>query len=89
MSNKIKSHLVWACVCIVLFWPTAIPALLNAIKVGSLIDKGDIALAEEKSAKAKKWCKITTWIGAILWIINIVVFFVLLNTVLNATSMYY
>lgn len=71
-SPVIKNHLVWAIVSIFLFWPTAIPAILNAIKVNPALAQNDISAAEEASAKAKKWCKVTTIIFAVIVVLSIV-----------------
>lgn len=68
----INNHIVWAIVSIFLFWPTAIPAILNAIKVKPALAQNDISAAEEASAKAKKWCKVTTIIFAVIVVLSIV-----------------
>lgn len=88
-ANDIKNHMVWAVLSIFMFWPTGVPALLNAIKVNSAAGRGDLALAQEASVRAKKWCKIST----IIWVI--VMILVIVGTILGfcamskATSYYY
>jgi hypothetical protein len=65
---NIPNHLAWAIVSIFLFWPTAIAAVVNATRVDSLAVMGDINGAQLASAKALKFCKISTWLFGI-WIV--------------------
>ena len=67
-TSEIKSHLAWAIVSILMFWPTGIPAIIHALKVNKALTHGDSAEAMNESLKARKWCKITliTWCTLIL-----------------------
>ena len=67
-TNEIKSHLAWAIVSILMFWPTGIPAIIHALKVNKALTSGDSTEAMNESLKARKWCKITliTWCALIL-----------------------
>ena len=67
-TNEIKSHLAWAIVSILMFWPTGIPAIIHALKVNKALTSGDSTEAMNESLKARKWCKITliTWCTLIL-----------------------
>lgn len=71
MSQKIKSHLGWAIVSFMMFWPTGVVALVKAIGANSAISRGD-ANAENMSTAAKKWCKITTIIWLVLVVLGVI-----------------
>jgi interferon-induced transmembrane protein len=68
-------------VSIFLFWPLAIPAIINASKVNPLLQQGDYAGAQAAAAESRKWSKLALIIGIIGWIVGIiccVVYFVVL-----------
>ena len=81
-TNEIKSHLAWAIVSILMFWPTGIPAIIHALKVNKALTSGDSTEAMNESLKARKWCKITliTWCTLILLGICVSVFWVLVSS---------
>jgi hypothetical protein len=54
-------------VSIFLFWPLAIPAIINASKVNPLLQAGDIAGAQAAAAESKKWSKLALIIGLVAW----------------------
>jgi hypothetical protein len=59
-------------VTILCFWPTGIPAIVNASRVGSRQAMGDIQGAMDASRKAKKWTIVSLVVGLaviVLWII--------------------
>ncbi|PIK39080.1 hypothetical protein BSL78_24087, partial [Apostichopus japonicus] len=63
-----NDYLVFAIlVTIFCFWPTGIVAIVFAAKVRSLFSSGDIQGAEQASASAELWTKISLGIG-IVWI---------------------
>jgi len=70
MSQKIKSHLGWAIVSFVLFWPLGLVALIKAIKAKGAISRGD-SDADILADNARKWCKITTFTWLILVILGV------------------
>ena len=51
--------------------PLGIPAIVNAAGVNNAFMSGNYALAEEKSAQAKKWIKWAIIAGAIFWTLYI------------------
>lgn len=67
-TRTVPSHLAWSVVCIVLFWPLAIPAILNASRVRSRQAAGDLAGAEAASGRARTFAILATVIGAVLWL---------------------
>ena len=87
--NDIKNYMVWSILSVLMFWPTGIPAVLNAIKVNSAKGSGDLALAQDASARAKKWCKISTIIYGILMVLAVISVIVSLCCLSQATSSSY
>ncbi|WP_433344635.1 CD225/dispanin family protein [Micromonospora sp. CA-111912] len=59
-------------VAIFLFWPLAIPAIINASKVNPLIQQGDYAGAQAAAAESKKWSKWALIVGIAWYVITIV-----------------
>jgi len=70
--QQIDNNMTMSIVAIFLFWPLAIPAIINASKVNPLIQQGDYAGAQAAAAESKKWSK---WalIAGLAWIAIIVV----------------
>lgn len=87
--NDIKNYMAWSILSVLMFWPTGIPAVLNAIKVNSAKGSGDLALAQDASARAKKWCKISTIIYGILMVLVVISVIVSICCLSQATSSYY
>ena len=84
----VDNNMTMSIVSIFLFWPLAIPALISASKVNSLLAQGDIAGAQAASADSKKWSKLALIIGLIVWglvLICCIAQFAFLGT-LGATS---
>jgi interferon-induced transmembrane protein len=71
---KPPNFMVWSVLCILLFWPLAIPAIIFATRVDPAWQMGDAAGAQENSRKAKLFSTIATCIGAAAWLINIIIF---------------
>jgi hypothetical protein len=79
---KIPNHLGWSIVSIFLFWPTAIAAIVNSTRVDSLAIMGDVPGAQLASAKALKFCKISTWIFGVyiaIYILAMIIIAVVAN----------
>ncbi|WP_018347865.1 CD225/dispanin family protein [Longispora albida] len=76
-AGEIPNYMTWAIISIFLFWPLAIPAIINAQKVNPAIAEGRYADAQTASEAAKKWAKLATIIGPILIVLNCVCFFIL------------
>src|SRR5437762_13742297 len=75
-SATVPNYLVQAIISIFCCWPLAIPAIIFATQVNSNVASGNIAGAQEASAKAKKFMKLAFIIGSICWVLFIL-FYVL------------
>ncbi|MBQ1044530.1 MULTISPECIES: CD225/dispanin family protein [unclassified Micromonospora] len=69
--QQIDNNMTMSIVAIFLFWPLAIPAIINASKVNPLIQQGDYAGAQAAAAESKKWSKWAliaglAWLGIIV-----------------------
>jgi hypothetical protein len=69
---SIPSHLGWAIVSLLLFWPTGIPAVVYASRVDNLATMGNIAAAQEASGKAKTFATIST-VLFVIWVVIVIV----------------
>jgi hypothetical protein len=63
----VDNNMTMSIVSIFLFWPLAIPAIINASKVNQLLAQGDVAGAQAAAAESKKWSKLALIIG-LVWI---------------------
>jgi NAD(P)H-nitrite reductase large subunit len=87
--QQVDNNMTMSIVSIFLFWPLAIPAIINASKVAPLVQQGDIAGAHAAAAESKKWSKLALIIGLVVWGIAIVcciLQFAVLGTLGAATS---
>ncbi|MGI5212105.1 CD225/dispanin family protein [Plantactinospora sp. CA-290183] len=66
--QQINNNMTMSIVAIFLFWPLAIPAIMNASKVNPLLQQGDYAGAQAAAAESRKWSKLALIIG-IAWIV--------------------
>jgi hypothetical protein len=64
---QIDNNMTMSIVSIFLFWPLAIPAIINASKVNQLLQVGDYAGAQAAATESRKWSKLAVIIG-IAWI---------------------
>ncbi|MBQ0905963.1 MULTISPECIES: CD225/dispanin family protein [Micromonospora] len=62
----INNNMTMSIVAIFLFWPLAIPAIINASKVNPLLQQGDYAGAQAAAAESRKWSKWALIVG-IAW----------------------
>lgn len=69
---QIDNNMTMSIVSIFLFWPLAIPAIINASKVNPMLRQGDYAGAQAAAAESKKWSKLALIIGLIGWAIGII-----------------
>ena len=69
---QIDNNMTMSIVSIFLFWPLAIPAIINATKVDPAWQYGQHAEAQMRSEKAKMFCMIATGIGAVFTVIYII-----------------
>jgi hypothetical protein len=77
---QIDNNMTMSIVSIFLFWPLAIPAIINASKVNPLLQQGDFGGAQAAAAESKKWSKLALIIGISVWALSIiccVIFFIL------------
>ncbi len=65
--QQVDNNMTMSIVAIFLFWPLAIPAIINASKVAPLVQSGDIAGAQAAAAESKKWSKLALIIGLVIW----------------------
>jgi hypothetical protein len=70
--QQVDNNMTMSIVAIFLFWPLAIPAIINASKVNPLLQSGDFAGAQTAAAESKKWSKLALIIGLVAWGIGIV-----------------
>ena len=63
----VDNNMTMSIVSLFLFWPLAIPALINASKVNPALQAGDFAGAQQAAAESKKWSKLALIIGMCLW----------------------
>lgn len=68
----IDNNMTMSIVSIFLFWPLAIPAIMNASKVNAFLASGDYASAQKAATDSKKWSKLALIVGLSLWAVNIV-----------------
>ena len=69
---QIDNNMTMSIVAIFLFWPLAIPAIINAAKVNPALQAGDYAGAQQAADESRKWSKLALiiglcWIG--LWVV--------------------
>ena len=69
---QVDNNMTMSIVSIFLFWPLAIPAIINASKVNPLLQQGDYAGAQAAAAESKKWSKLALIIGLIGWAVGII-----------------
>jgi hypothetical protein len=63
----IDNNMTMSIVSIFLFWPLAIPAIINASKVNPALQLGDFAGAQAAANESRRWSKIALIVG-ICWI---------------------
>jgi len=66
-QQPIDNNMTWSIVAIFLFWPLAIPAVINASKVNPLLQVGDYAGAKAAATESKRWSRLAIIIG-LIWI---------------------
>ncbi len=69
--QHVDNNMTMSIVSIFLFWPLAIPAIINASKVNPLLQQGDVAGATAAAAQSKKWSKLAVIIGIVVWVISL------------------
>jgi hypothetical protein len=69
---QIDNNMTMSIVSLFLFWPLAIPAIINANKVNPALQVGDYATAQQAAAESKKWSKLALIIGLCGWALSII-----------------
>ena len=64
---QIDNNMTMSIVAIFLFWPLAIPAIINASKVNPALQAGDYAGAQQAANESRRWSKLALIIG-LCWI---------------------
>ncbi|MBB5871579.1 hypothetical protein F4553_004958 [Allocatelliglobosispora scoriae] len=60
---QVDNNMTMSIIAIFLFWPLAIPAIINASKVNPLLAAGDFAGAQNAATESKKWSKLALIVG--------------------------
>jgi Interferon-induced transmembrane protein len=84
--QQVDNNMTMSIVSIFLFWPLAIPALINASKVNTLLQTGDIAGAQQASAESKKWSKLAIIVGIIAYAVCCIGYILLFVVAASATA---
>jgi len=66
-QQPIDNNMTMSIVSIFLFWPLAIPAIINSSKVNALLAAGDYAGAQAAASESKRWSKLAIIVG-LVWI---------------------
>lgn len=66
-QQRPDNNMTLSVISMVLFWPLAIPAVLNAWKVDPLWRRGDHAAAAAAAAESRKWSRLALVTGVILY----------------------
>jgi ABC-type Fe3+ transport system permease subunit len=82
----VDNNMTMSIVAIFLFWPLAIPAIINASKVNPLLQTGDYAGAQAAANESRRWSKLALIIGICVWVLCCVGYIVLFVVGAAATS---
>ncbi|KOX04056.1 CD225/dispanin family protein [Micromonospora profundi] len=66
---SVDNNMTMSIVAVFLFWPLAIPAIINASKVNPLLQQGDYAGAQAAAAESRKWSKWALIVGIAWYVI--------------------
>ncbi len=80
-AEKIPNYLVQA-ILLTIFCclPFGIVAIVYAAQVNGKVAGGDIAGAQDSSAKAKKWCWLAFWLGLVSVVLSILLQFAVIGS---------
>lgn len=65
----VDNNMTMSIVAILLFWPLAIPAIIQASRVNPLLQQGDYAGAQAAAAESRKWSKWALIVGLVWYVI--------------------
>jgi interferon-induced transmembrane protein len=71
-QGEFKDNMGMSIGMIFLFWPTAIPAIMNASRAKASYQAGDYAGAQAAVEQSKKFSKISLIVGCCLWGLSVV-----------------
>jgi|GEM_PF-1954749 len=83
-ARRYPAPIGWVIAAIILFWPTAIPALLASHRASSAGGAGDVVTADREAATAKRWSIVSVCVGGAIILLSIV--FSIVWVVLVATA---
>lgn len=69
---QIENNMTMSIVALFLFWPLAIPALINASKVNPMLQAGDYAGAQNAATESRKWSKWAVIVGVAWYVLALV-----------------
>src|SRR6266498_2212742 len=75
-TATLPNYLVPAIISIFCCWPLPIPSIIFATQVNGKLAAGDVAGAQESSAKAKKFTTIAFIVGGICWVLLILFYLI-------------
>jgi hypothetical protein len=81
----IDNNMTMSIVSIFLFWPLAIPAIINASKVNPALQIGDYATAQQAATDSKKWSRLALIVG-IIWYVVVVICCIIYFVVIAAAG---
>lgn len=87
--QQVDNNMTMSIVSIFLFWPLAIPAIINASKVNPLLQSGDVLGAQAAATESKKWSKLALIVGLVLWGISIlccIAYFVFIAAAIGSSA---
>jgi hypothetical protein len=85
----IDNNMTMSVVSIFLFWPLAIPAIINASKVNPALQIGDYATAQQAANESRRWSRLALIVGIIWYVVVIiccVIYFAVIAAGTAATS---
>jgi hypothetical protein len=83
------NNMTMSIVAIFLFWPLAIPAIINASKVNPALQAGDVAGAQRALTDSKRWSRLALIIGICAWAVGVlccIIYFVFIAAAATTTS---
>jgi hypothetical protein len=88
--QQMDNNMTMSIVSIFLFWPLAIPAIINASKVNPLLQQGNYPAAQAALTESKKWSKLALIIGICCWAISIIcciIYFIVIASTVNSSGL--
>jgi uncharacterized membrane protein len=67
VPTHVDNNMVLSVVALFFFWPVAIPAVMNAVKVNGLLAKGDHVGAQDAALRARTFATVALVIGLVFW----------------------